>query len=59
MNMEDNQNTRVASLIYFADHVQKERAEKWVAKLIEQGHAVAATTREYDATYGDPCWYIP
>jgi hypothetical protein len=49
----------VASLIYFADEVEKERVEKWIAKLKEQGHVVGSTTREYDPAIGGPVWYIP
>ena len=50
---------QVASLIYFADDVTKERVEAWIKKLMEQGHVTAHTTREYDENYGSPVWYIP
>ena len=50
----------VASLIYFTDGVSKERVDRWVAKLVEQGYARRADTREYDGSHGEgPCWYIP
>ena len=48
-----------ASLIFWKDDVEKERIERWIAKLMEQGHVVGHTTREYDAQYGEPVWYIP
>jgi len=51
--------TEVAALIYFDKHVTKERVEKWVAKLKEQGHATSAVVGEYDTNIGAPVWYIP
>jgi len=54
-----NNSTSVASLIYFSDHVTKERVEQWIAKLQEQGHVYGSVTREYDPSIGEPVWYIP
>jgi hypothetical protein len=53
------QGVRVASLIYFASDVEKQRVERWIAKLVEQGYVEGSVTREYDPAYGEPCWYIP
>lgn len=55
----DDERKAVASLIYFSDHVTKDRVEQWIEKLKEQGHVVASDTREYKPAYGEPCWYIP
>ena len=52
-------NKQVASLIYFKDGVEKERVEKWIKKLMEQGHVSSHVTREYNPEHGDPVWYIP
>jgi transcription initiation factor IIE alpha subunit len=57
--IEIGERKAVASLIFFADHVEKERVEKWIEKLKEQGHVVGSTTREYDPAIGEPVWYIP
>jgi len=59
MKLESKERKAVASLIYFADDVQRERVEKWIVKLKEQGHVVGSVTREYDPVYGEPVWYIP
>lgn len=59
MKLESEERKAVASLIYFADEVTKERVERWIAKLKEQGHVVGSVTREYEPAYGEPCWYIP
>jgi hypothetical protein len=59
MKLESKERKAVASLIYFEDHVTKERVEKWIAKLKAQGHVVGSVTREYDTGYGEPVWYIP
>ncbi len=53
------ENQNVASLIFFADGVTKEQAEKAIQKLVNQGLVVSATTREYNPQYGEPVWYIP
>ena len=52
-------NKSIASLIYFADGIEKERVEKWIKKLMDEGHVVSHDTREYDPVFGDPVWYIP
>lgn len=49
----------IASLIYWKDGVEKERIERWLNKLKEQGHIQAEVTREYNPSWGEPCWYIP
>lgn len=59
MKLESKERKAVASLIYFADEVTKERVERWIAKLEEQGHVIGSVTREYDPGYGEPVWYIP
>jgi hypothetical protein len=59
MKLESNKRKAVASLIYFADEVECERVERWIAKLKAQGHVVGSVTKEYDPGYGDPVWYIP
>lgn len=59
MKLESKERKRVASLIYFADEVTKERVERWIAKLKKQGHVVGSVTEEYDSGYGEPVWYIP
>ena len=59
MKLESKERVAVASLIYFADDVQRERVERWIAKLQAQGHVVGSVTREYDPGYGEPVWYIP
>jgi hypothetical protein len=59
MKLESKERKAVASLIYFADEVERERVEKWIAKLKQQGHVVGSVTKEYDPGYGDPVWYIP
>ena len=51
--------TCVASLIYFSNEVDKERVEKWIKKLMDEGHIVSHDTREYDEQFGEPVWYIP
>ena len=56
MNSENN---RVASLIYFADNVEKERVLRWIEKLKQQGYVDSHTTKEYDPQYGDPILYFP
>lgn len=58
MKLEFEKRKRVASLIYFADEVDCERVERWIAKLKEQNHVVGSVTREYDPEYGEPVWYI-
>jgi len=59
MRLESNKRKAVASLIIFADDVQRERVERWIAALQAQGHVVGSVTREYDPGYGEPVWYIP
>jgi hypothetical protein len=59
MKLESNKRKAVASLIIFADDVQRERVERWIAALQAQGHVVGSVTREYDPGYGEPVWYIP
>lgn len=59
MKLESKERKRVASLIYFADEVERERVERWIAKLKKQGHVVGSVTKEYDSGYGEPVWYIP
>lgn len=54
-----NKNKQVASLIFFADNVQKERVEAWIKKLMQQGHVTGHCTQEYNPEYGEPVWYIP
>jgi len=49
----------VASLVYFSDNVEKERAVKWLEKLKNQGHIKSHVTHEYDEQFGEPVWYIP
>lgn len=56
--MDANQKA-VASLIHFKDGVEKERVERWIQKLKEQGHVESADTREYNPSWGCPVWYIP
>lgn len=55
MNKEPN----VASLIFFKPGVDIERVERWIKALEEKGVIDGSVTKEYDSTYGDPCWYIP
>lgn len=55
----DDERKAVASLIYFSDHVTKERVERWIEKLKAEGHVVGSVTREYEPEYGEPVWYIP
>jgi hypothetical protein len=59
MELKSKERNVVASLIYFEDHVTKERVERWIAKLKEQGHVVGSVTKEYDPGHGEPVWYIP
>lgn len=59
MKLESKERVAVASLIYFADDVQRERVLAWIAKLQAQGHVVGSVTKEYDPGYGEPVWYIP
>jgi hypothetical protein len=54
-----NDSPSVASVVYFKDGVTKERVEKWLNKLMEQGYVVGHDTREYQDAFGSPTWYIP
>lgn len=54
-----NDEKSIASLIYWKDGVEKERIERWLKKLQEQGHLHSHVTHEYTPEYGEPCWYIP
>jgi hypothetical protein len=54
-----DENKVVASVIYFNSHVEKERVERWIKKLMEEGHVEGHITREYNPMYGSPTWYIP
>lgn len=56
---DDDERKAVASLIYFADDVSKERVERWIEKLKVEGYVVGSVTREYEPAYGEPVWYIP
>ena len=49
----------IASLIYWAPGVERDRVERWLKKLQEQGYIQSETTREYDSSIGEPVWYIP
>jgi transcription initiation factor IIE alpha subunit len=57
--MKHDTSKRVASLIYFAPNVSKERVEAWIKKLMEQGHVENHDTHEYNENVGSPVWYIP
>ena len=48
-----------ASLIFWKDEVEKERIERWIKKLKEQGYVQSHYTGEYNADFGEPVWYIP
>jgi len=50
---------KLASIIYWKDTAEKERVERWIKKLMEQGHIEAHTTREYNSYCGEPVWFIP
>ncbi len=56
--MNDEQ-TSIATLIYWKDGVEKERIERWLKKLKEQGFIEGETTNEYNPNYGGHVWYIP
>jgi hypothetical protein len=57
--MKDNENTEVASLIYFKPGISRERVLQWIAKLEEKGVIQGHATHEYNPEYGAPVWYIP
>ena len=59
MNRDYPPQEKIASLIYFSDTVTKERVERWIEKLKEQGHVEGSVTRSYDPNIGEPVWYIP
>jgi transcription initiation factor IIE alpha subunit len=54
-----NEKTAIATLIHWKDGVDKERIERWLKKLQEQGHIQSQTTNEYNPNHGEPVWYIP
>jgi len=49
----------IASLIHWKDGVEKERIERWLKKLQEQGYIQAQYTGTYNPDHGEPVWYIP
>lgn len=49
----------IASLIHWSDGVDKERIERWLKKLQDEGHIQSQETHEYNPSWGSPCWYIP
>ena len=51
--------TAIASLIHWSPNVPKERIERWLEKLKEEGHIISETTQEYETKWGCPVWYIP
>jgi DNA-binding PadR family transcriptional regulator len=54
-----NEETAIATLIHWKDDVDKERIERWLKKLQEQGFIQSQETHEYKTMFGSPCWYIP
>lgn len=54
-----NERTSKATLVHWKDEVDKERIERWLAKLKEQGYIHSAYTGEYNPEHGEPVWYIP
>ena len=48
-----------ASLIFWNANVSKERIEKAIKKLKEDGLIHSEDTREYNYDHGTPVWYIP
>jgi hypothetical protein len=59
MTTEHDKPKAVASLIYWTDAAEKERIERWIKKLQDQGFVQNSTTREYNPDWGCPVWYIP
>lgn len=59
MNESRPKRKAIASLIYWNSEVEKERIERWIAKLKENGFVDSSTTREYTPEWGSPVWYIP
>lgn len=50
---------QVAALIIFNDNVEKQRVEKWIKKLKEQGHVQNADVKAFDSRMESPCLYFP
>ena len=53
------ENTNIASLIFWKSIEEKERIERWLKKLQDEGHIESHSTHEYNPSYGEPVWYIP
>jgi hypothetical protein len=53
------QDTNIASLIYWKNIEDKERILRWLQKLQEEGRIESHTTQTYYAPHGEPVWYIP
>ena len=54
-----DKDTNIASLIFWRSIEDKERIERWIKRLQEQGHIESASTHTYNPEYGQPVWYIP
>lgn len=60
MNSEKiNRETHLASLVFWSSIEEKERIERWLAKLKEQGHVDHYYTGGYNPDFGEPVWYVP
>jgi len=46
-------------MLFFADSVEQERVERWIAKLKEQGHLENSQVAKYDPEYDNPTLYFP
>lgn len=51
--------TEIASLIYWNTGITKKAIERVIQELIRRGMVHSDTTREYNTEIGGPVWYIP
>jgi len=50
---------KLVAMLFFADSVEQERVERWIAKLKEQGHLENSQVAKYDPEYDNPTLYFP
>ena len=59
INKHYNDLMNVASLIHFRDGISLKEAQMIIKELENKGLIQSHTTREYQAAFGCPVWYIP